>query len=73
MAETCRKCRWVRIDIGNPTKGNCIFGRRDGTAAESASGTAATIIKGKLVSLSDEACENFDTKASHAQQIKEGI
>ncbi|MGB5159205.1 hypothetical protein [Desulfobacterium sp. N47] len=73
MADTCRKCRWSRVDTGNPMKGVCFFGRRDGSAGESASGVSSTIIKGKLVNLSDKACENFEPKPSHAQQIREGI
>lgn len=73
MAETCRKCRWSRVDTGDPTKGVCFVGRKDGDPEETASGTAATIIKGKRINLSDEACELFEPKPSHTQQIREGI
>ncbi|EFK09387.1 conserved hypothetical protein [delta proteobacterium NaphS2] len=73
MAETCRKCRWSRVDTGDPTKGACIAEKREGAVGDTASGTASVIMKGKLIKLSDEACELFEPKPSHAQLIREGI
>lgn len=73
MAETCRKCRWSRVDVGDPTKGLCIEGKREARADEATSGTAQSLIPGKMIKLSDEACEKFEPKPSHAQRIKEGI
>jgi len=73
MAETCRKCRWSRVDVGDPTKGLCIETKHEVSAEEATSGVAQLVIPGKMLKLSDEACEKFETKPSHAQRIKEGI
>lgn len=69
----CRDCRWGKVDIGDPTKGVCIAGRYEASAAEATSGISQSVIPGKLVSLSDEACDKFEPKPSRAQRLKEGM
>ena len=73
MAETCRKCRWSRVDVGDPTKGLCIETKHEVSADEATSGVAQSVIPGKMIKLSDEECEKFEPKPSRAQRIKEGI
>jgi len=70
--ETCRKCRWSRVDIGDPTKGLCIAGRHEEEEQETTSGVAQSVIPGKMISLSDEACDKFEPKPPRAQRLKEG-
>lgn len=70
---TCRKCRWSRIDVGNPTKGLCIAGKYEAGEEDAASGTAQSVIPGKMISLSDKACDKFEDKPSHTQRLREGV
>ncbi|KJS00777.1 MAG: hypothetical protein VR68_06830 [Peptococcaceae bacterium BRH_c4a] len=70
---TCRQCRWGKVDVGDPTKGICISGKYESDASDSTSGIAQSVIPGKMVSLSDQACDKFETKPSRAQSIKEGM
>ena len=71
--ETCRKCRWARVDVGDPTKGVCIAGRRDADEKETTAGVAQAVIPGKLISLSDKACDKFEPKGSKQQYLKDGM
>ena len=72
MAKHCRDCRWYKVDLGNPTKGLCIEERYEADASETTSGMASSIVKGKMIMGSDEACEKFEKKTSRAQALKEG-
>jgi len=71
----CRTCRWYKIDIGNPAKGVCISQSYQADEKEAAGGTASSVIPGKLVNGSDEACKTYDAKDkySRAQRLKEGM
>ena len=69
----CRACRWYKVDVGNPTKGICIQGSYQADEKEATGGTATSVIPGKLINGSDEACEKYEDKPSRAQRIKEGM
>jgi hypothetical protein len=69
----CRKCRWSRVDVGDPTKGICIAGKYEANEEEATSGTAQSVIPGKMISLSDKACDKFEDKPSRAQSLREGM
>lgn len=71
----CRACRWYKTDIGNPTKGMCIFGSYTADAKDAAGGTASTVITGKIINGSDEECKDFEDRksASRSQRLKEGM
>ena len=70
---TCRACRWYKVDIGNPMKGICIVGAYQADDKEAASGSAGSVIPGKLINGSDKVCEKFEDKPSRAQRLKEGM
>ena len=69
----CRSCRWYKIDVGNPTKGLCIYGSYQQDEKEAASGVAGSVVPGKLINGSDEACDNYEDRPSRAQRLKEGV
>lgn len=69
----CRACRWYKVDVGNPTKGICIKDSYQADEKEATTGSAGSVIPGKLINGSDEACEKFEPNPSRAQRIKEGM
>lgn len=72
---TCRACRWYRVDIGNPMKGVCIVNAYQVDSKDATSGSAGSVIPGKLIQGSDEACDKFEDKksVSRAQRLNEGM
>jgi len=69
----CRMCRWYKVDVGNPMNGICISGSYQADAKEAASGSASSVIPGKLIKGSDKVCEKFEDKPSRTQRLKEGM
>lgn len=69
----CRICRWYKIDVGNPMKGLCIHGSYRADEKAATGGIASSVIPGKLINGSDEACEHYENKPSRAQRLKEGM
>ena len=72
---TCRICRWYKVDVGNPTKGICISQSYQADEKEATGGTASSVIPGKLLNGSNEACKNFDAKDKYSrkQRLNEGM
>jgi hypothetical protein len=68
-------CRWYKIDVGNPTKGICISQAYQADENDASGGIASSVIPGRMVIGSNEACEKYDAKAnySRSQRLKEGM
>ena len=71
--ETCKQCRWARVDLADPSKGVCLYGSGEASAEEVAAGTAQRVLTGKAIKLSDEACEHFEKKPPRRQLLREGF
>jgi hypothetical protein len=70
----CRDCRWARQTMGgDPTQGVCLYGSKEASEEETASGVQVAYRPGKVIDLRAEACEYFEPKGSRQQMLKEGL